>query len=163
VTRRIIAIAVLVLLLAAVGWQWHADNAEAQEHTLTSVDPDAATHMAVALKGLPDQRFERRNGRWVNLDATATDEGRAEELVSLAATPVADWKPAGDFDPVKIGLAPPIAVLTIDGTRIEFGEMTALGKQRYARVGKRIAFVPAQALPRAPRTQALPTTLKPVP
>ena len=160
--RRLFVAAAVMLLLAAVGWQWHADEADAREHTLTSLDPDTATRMALTLKGLPDQRFERRNGRWVNLDTATTDEGRAEELVSLAATPVADWKPAGDFDPTKIGLAPPTAVLTIDGTRIEFGEMTALGKQRYARVGQRIAFVPAQALPRAPRTQALPTAMKPV-
>ena len=160
--RRLFVAAAVMLLLAAVGWQWHADEADAREHTLTSFDPDTATQMALTLKGLPDQRFERRNGRWVNLDTATTDEGRAEELVSLAATPVADWKPAGDFDPTKIGLAPPTAVLTIDGTRIEFGEMTALGKQRYARVGQRIAFVPAQALPRAPRTQALPTAMKPV-
>jgi len=162
VARRLFVAAAVMLLLAAVGWQWHADEADAREHTLTSLDPDTATQMALTLKGLPDQRFERRNGRWVNLDTATTDEGRAEELVSLAATPVADWKPAGDFDPTKIGLAPPTAVLTIDGTRIEFGEMTALGKQRYARVGQRIAFVPAQALPRAPRTQALPTAMKPV-
>lgn len=160
-TFRLVVIGIVVLLLAAVGWQWHADEADAREHTLTSLDPDTATHMAVSLKGLPDQRFERRNGRWINPDAATTDEGRAEELASLAATPVGDWKPATDFDPAKIGLAPPIAVLTIDGTRIEFGEMTALGKQRYARVGQRIAFVPAQALPRAPRTQALPTAMKP--
>jgi len=162
VTFRIIVAAAVVLLLAAVGWQWHADEADAREHTLTSLDPDTATQMALTLKGLPDQRFERRDGRWVNLDTAATDEGRAEELVSLAVTPVTDWKPAADFDPAKVGLAPPIAILTIDGTRIEFGEMTALGKQRYARVGQRIAFVPAQALPRAPRTGALPTTMKPV-
>lgn len=161
-TFRIIVAAAVVLLLAAVGWQWHADEADAREHTLTSLDPDTATQMALTLKGLPDQRFERRDGRWVNLDTAATDEGRAEELVSLAVTPVTDWKPAADFDPAKVGLAPPIAILTIDGTRIEFGEMTALGKQRYARVGQRIAFVPAQALPRAPRTGALPTTMKPV-
>jgi len=162
VTLRLVVAALVVLLLAAVGWQWHADDADAREHTLTSLDPDTANHMAVTLKGVPDQRFERRNGRWVNLDAATTDEGRAEELASLASTPVADWKPAADFDPAKVGLAPPIAVLTIDGTRIEFGDMTALGKQRYARVGQRIAFVPAQALPRAPRTQALPTAMKPL-
>jgi hypothetical protein len=159
---RIIVAAAVVLLLAAVGWQWHADEADAREHTLTSLDPETATQMALTLKGLPDQRFERRNGRWVNLDTASTDEGRAEELVSLAVTPVTDWKPAADFDPAKLGLAPPVAILTIDATRIEFGEMTALGKQRYVRVGQRIAFVPAQALPRAPRTQALPTVMKPV-
>ncbi|HVI56519.1 MAG TPA: hypothetical protein VM621_15855 [Luteibacter sp.] len=159
---RLFVAAAVALLLAAVGWQWHADDADAREHTLTSLDPDTATQMTLALKGLPDQRFERRNGRWVSLDTATTDEGRAEELASLATTPVADWKPAGDFDPAKVGLSPPIAVLTIDGNRIEFGEMTALGKQRYARVGQRIAFVPAQALPRAPRTASLPTAMKPV-
>lgn len=159
---RLFVIAVVVALLAGVAWQWRADEADVREHSLTSIDPDSATRMALTLKGLPDQRFERRHGLWVNPDAPSTDEGRAEELASLASTPVTDWKPAADFDAAKIGLAPPIAVLTIDGTRIEFGEMTALGKQRYARVGQRIAFVPAQALPRAPRTQALPTTMKPV-
>jgi hypothetical protein len=163
VTLRIVVITAVVLLLAAVGWQWHADDADVREHTLTALDPDTATHMAVALNGLPEQRFERRQGHWVDLDSATTDEGRAEELASLAATPVAEWKPAEDFDPRKIGLAPPLGVLTIDGTRIDFGEMTALGKQRYARVGQRIAFVPAQALPRTPRTQALPTAMKPVP
>jgi hypothetical protein len=94
----------------------------------------------------------------VNLAGGPTDEGRVEELASLAATPVAAWKPASNFDAARIGLAPPVATLVVDGTRVEFGEMAALGKQRYAKVGQRIAFVPAQALPRAPRTQSLPTT-----
>lgn len=152
-----LGLALVVLLLGAVGWQWHADEADVREHTLTALDPDSVQHIEVELKGLPEQRFERRDGHWVNVSG-ATDEGRAEELASLAETPVVEWKPAADFNPARIGLSPPIAVLTLDGTRIEFGEMTALGKQRYARVAGRIAFVPAQALPRAPRTASLPTT-----
>lgn len=152
---RIAGLLVLVLLVGAVAWQWHADATDAREHTLTSLAPDAVSRIEVGLAGLPVQRFERRDGHWVG-DTGQADQGRAAELAALAATPVAEWKPAGDFDPAKIGLKPPLAVLVLDGTRLEFGEMTALGRQRYVRAGNRVAFVPAQALPRAPRTATLP-------
>lgn len=154
---RIAALLALIVLVGAAAWQWHADEADARAHTLTPLDPDAIGHVTVALRGAPLQHFERRNGHWVSPEGH-TDQGRAGELAGLAATPVASWQPASDFDAAKIGLAPPLAVLTLDDVRIEFGEMTALGKQRYVRIGNRIAFVPAQALPRAPRTASLPTT-----
>ncbi|SFW52200.1 hypothetical protein [Luteibacter sp. UNCMF366Tsu5.1] len=151
---RLIGLVVLVVLVAAVAWQWHADEADAQAHRLTALDPDAVNHIEVALKGLPPERFDRRDGRWTSATA-ATDEGRAEDLAALAATPVASWRPASEFDAAKIGLAPPVAVLTLNDTRIEFGDMTALRKQRYVRVDRQIAIVPAQALPRPPRADSL--------
>jgi len=154
---RLIAAGVLVALVAAVAWQWHADAVEASEHTLTPLDAAAVRHVSVELRGLPPQHFEREGGHWTT-QGKPTDEGRAEELTELASTPVADWKPAADYAPSKVGLDPPVAVLTLDDTRIEFGDMTAVGKQRYARVGDRMAFVPAQALPRAPRTASIPTS-----
>jgi hypothetical protein len=160
---RLIGLLVVFTLIGGVAWQWHADESDAREHTLTALDPDAVSHIEVALKGLPAQRFDRHNGHWVTDGVREADEGRASELASLAATPVATWKPASAFDAAKIGLAPPIAVLVLDGVRVEFGDMAALGKQRYAKVGDRIAFVPAQALPRAPRTASLPTHDSPAP
>ena len=153
---RIVGVLLLVVLVAAVAWQWHSDEAEAREHTLTALDPDAVRHIEIDMRGLPNQRFERRDGHWTGTTAPA-DEGRAQDLAALATTPVVEWRPASAFDAAKIGLSPPLAVLVLDGTRVEFGEMTALGKQRYAKVGDRIAIVPAQALPRAPRTASLPT------
>jgi hypothetical protein len=155
VKARLAGLLLLVVLVAAVAWQWRADERDALEHTLTAIDPDAVRHIEVDLPGLPGQRFERRDGHWTSTTATV-DEGRAQDLAALAATPVADWRPASDFDPAKIGLSPPVAVLVLDGTRVAFGDMTALGRQRYARVGDRIAIVPAQALPRPPRTASLP-------
>lgn len=154
---RIAGIACIVALVAAVAWQWHADDADARAHTLTALDPDAVRHIEVDLRGLPGQRFDRNQGRWTSAAAHA-DEGRAEDLASLAATPVASWRTASEFDAAKIGLSPPVAVLVLNDIRLEFGDMTALGKQRYVKVGDRIAIVPAQALPRAPRTASLPTT-----
>lgn len=153
---RLAALFVLVILVGAVAWEWHTDETDARAHRLTTLDPDAIGRIDVALKGYPSQRFERRAGHWIDTSGTPADEGRADELAALATTPVNAWKPSADFDAAKIGLASPTAVLVLDGTRIEFGEMTALGKQRYVRVGDRIAFVAAQALPRAPRTRNLP-------
>lgn len=155
--RRLLAILALFALIGAVAWQWHADETEAAAHRLTSLDPAAVSRIEVRLKGWPEQRFERREGRWTG-DAAHVDEGRADELAALADTPVAEWRPASAFDAAKIGLAPPLATLVLDDVRVDFGEMTALGKRRYVRVGDRVAIVPAQALPRAPRTAALPTT-----
>jgi len=155
---RLIGLLVLTLLVGAVAWQWHVDESDARAHTLTPLDPEAITRIEVAFKGSTPQRFERRDGRWIaEGNGSVVDQGRLNDLAALAATPVSDWKPSAAFDPAKIGLAPPIAVLVLDDVRIDFGDLAALGRQRYARVGNRIAFVPAQALPRAERTAALPT------
>jgi hypothetical protein len=149
---RIIGIVVLLALIGAVAWQMHADTAELHAHTLTNLDPIAVKRIDLTMKGVAPQHFERSGDGW-----TGVDQGRPADLALLAETPVAEWKPASDFDLSKLGLTPPLAVLTLDDTRIEYGDMAALGRQRYARVGNRIAFIPAQALPRAPRTKALPT------
>lgn len=154
---RLLALAVLAIVVAAVAWQWHADESDAREHTLTGLEPQAVTRIDVSLHGFAAQHFERRDGHWVTSGSSQVDEGRVDELADLAQTPVYEWKARADFDPAKIGLSQPTAVLTLDGTRLEFGEMTALGKRRYVRVGDRVAIVPAQALPRPPRMQALPT------
>lgn len=152
---RLLALAVLAIVVAAVGWQWHADEADAREHTLTALEPSSVSRIEVALHGFATQRFTRRDGRWTASGAALVDEGRIGELADLAQTPVAEWKPLAEIDPAKLGLAPPIAVLVLDDVRLEFGDMTALGKRRYVRVGDRVAIVPAQALPRPPRMQAL--------
>lgn len=152
---RLLALAVLAIVVAAVGWQWHADEADAREHTLTGLDPGRLERIDVSLRGFAEQHFERHDGHWTS--SGTVDEGRVDELADLARTPVLEWKPLADVDAGKIGLSPPTAVLTLDNVRLEFGDMTALGKHRYVREGDRVAIVPAQALPRPPRMQALPT------
>lgn len=159
---RLIGLLVVALLVSAVAWQWHADENDARAHTLTTLAPDAITRVEVAFRGVPAQRFARHDGHWITegtgtADTGATDEGRLGDLAALAATPVTAWRPTAAFDPAKIGLSPPVAVLVLDDVRIEFGDLAALGKQRYAKVGDRIALVPAQALPRPARAAPLPT------
>jgi hypothetical protein len=80
---------------------------------------------------------------------------RLGDLADTAAAHVLSWRPAGDFDPAKIGLAPPRAVLELDGQRLEFGESSVTGPQHYVRIGQRVALVSSRYVPRSPAT---PTT-----
>ena len=61
-----------------------------------------------------------------------------------------NWRPLADFELAKIGLAPPHAVLTLDGQTLAFGINAVTGPQRYVRVGERVALVSARYMPRSP-------------
>jgi hypothetical protein len=63
---------------------------------------------------------------------------------------VLSWRPAGDFDLAKIGLAPPRAVLQLDGQSLAFGVNAVTGPQHYVHVGQRIALVSSRYMPRSP-------------
>ncbi|WP_324348244.1 DUF4340 domain-containing protein [Pinirhizobacter sp.] len=148
--RRLTMVTVVAFLALAMWLQVYRDNSRAQQQMLSSLDEAAITHVELAFRGGPRTSWTRRDGAW-QLDGspgTAVDQGRLEDLVNLAAAPVASWRPASDFDIAKLGLAPPVATLRLDGTTLEFGEPAAIGQLRYARVGERIALVPLQALPR---------------
>ena len=79
-------------------------------------------------------------------------DGRLSELADTAAAQVLSWRPASDFELARIGLAPPQAVLGLNGQRLEFGEMSVTGPQHFVRVGERIALVSARYMPRSPAT-----------
>jgi len=149
--RRLALLAVVVALLAVAGWQWRRD-AQAAPGTLLTLDPAAVDHIALAISGAPAVHYEKRDGHWWSVDGAPrrTDDGRLAELADTAAANVLGWRPASDFQPAKIGLTPPAAVLTLNGQRIEFGETSVTGPQRYVRVGDRIALVPAHYTPRPP-------------
>lgn len=148
--RRLTMVTVVTFLAGAMWLQVHRDNSRAQQLMLLPVDEAAITHVELAFRGAPRKSWTHRDGTWT-LDGspgTAVDQGRLEDLVNLAAAPVASWRPVSDFDIAKLGLAPPLATLRLDDTTLEFGEPAAIGQLRYARVGERIALIPLQALPR---------------
>ena len=78
------------------------------------------------------------------------DDDRLRDLADIAAARVLSWRPLTDFEPAKIGLAPPQAVLTLDGQTLAFGVNAVAGPQRYVRVGERVALVSARYMPRSP-------------
>lgn len=149
--QRLSLLVGVLVVLALAAWQWQHDAHKAAG-SLLPLAPDSITHIALALGATPAMHYEKRDGHWWRVDGTpaAADDGRLAELASTAAAPVMSWRAASDFDPAKIGLQPPQAILRLDGQTLEFGETAVTGAQRYVRVGKRVALVPLRFSPRPP-------------
>jgi hypothetical protein len=141
----------VAVLVALAAWQWHHDRAAAPG-VLLALQPAAIAHIQLQVHGQPLQRFEKRGGHWWTVAAKPqrVDDGRLDAMAAIAAAPVVRWRAAGDFDAAKIGLDPPALVLRLDGQSIAYGTMAAFGPQRYVRVGRRIALIPAQYVPPPP-------------
>jgi hypothetical protein len=151
--RLILLLAVLALLLLA-GWQLQRD-ARNETGPLTSIDPASVTHITLTLPGMPAMHYEKRAGHWWRTggNPARANDARLSDLADTAAAHVLSWRPVGDFDPAKIGLTPPKAVLDLDGQMLEFGEISVTGPQHYVRVGQRVALVSSRYMPRSPAAQ----------
>lgn len=151
--RLLLLLAALTLMLLAV-WQLQRD-ARNETGPLTSIDPASVTRITLTLPGAPTMHYEKRDGHWWRIDGTPVRaiDARLGDLADAAAAHVLGWRPAGDFDAAKIGLAPPKAVLALDGQTLEFGETSVTGPQHYVRVGARVALVSSRYMPRSPETR----------
>lgn len=152
--QRVVLLLAVIALLGLAGWQLQRD-ARNRTAPLTSLDPASITHIALSLPGAPPLHYEKRDGHWWRTDGTPArvDDARLSDLTDTAAAHVLSWRPASDFDLAKIGLAPPRAVLDLDGQSLEFGELSVTGPQHYVRVGQQIALVSARYMPRSPATR----------
>ena len=151
--RLLLLLAVAALLLLA-GWQLRRDALRAPGN-LTALSPAAITRVALTLPGAPTLHYEKRAGHWWRTDGTPARaiDSRLDDLTAIAAAPVLGWRKASDFDPARIGLAPPQAVLVLDGHALEFGATAVTGPQHYVRVGRRIALVSPRYMPSSPATR----------
>lgn len=147
--QRLWLFAIAALLVAAAAWQWRHDSAEAPG-TLLATPAQDITDVTLSIGNGAVEHYSRRDGHWWRTDGTRAraDDGRLGELTDTAAAPVLSWRPISDFEPAKIGLAPPVAVLSLDGRRLEFGDTAVTGPQRYVRVGDRVALVSVRYTPR---------------
>lgn len=149
--QRLLLLIVVAALLVLAGWQWRRD-AQDDTGTLLALNPASISHISLTLPGAATLRYEKRDSHWWRTDGTPARaiDGRLNELAGTAAAHVLSWRPMSDFDPAKIGLSPPQAVLTLDGQTLEFGESSVTGPQHYVRVGQRVALVSTRYIPRSP-------------
>jgi hypothetical protein len=152
--QHLILLLVVAALLALAGWQLRRD-AQNDTGTLLALDPAGISHITLTLRGAPAMHYEKRAGHWWRTDGTPARaiDGRLNELAQTAAAHALSWRPASDFDPAKIGLAPPQATLELDGLTLEFGESSVTGPQHYVRAGQRVALVSTRYMPRSPALQ----------
>jgi len=153
--QRLWLAGIVAALLVVAGWQRQQDRAQATG-TLLALDPASVNSVALAIGNGNTEHFARRDGHWWRTDGTPAraDDGRLGELADTAAAAVLSWRPLHDFDPARIGLATPVAVLTLDGQRLEFGETSVTGPQRYVRVGDRVALISVRYTPRGATGEA---------
>lgn len=152
--RRVIGLLIVLTLLVVAGWQMQRDAAH-DHPVLTTLDPVNIQRITLTLAGMPPMHYQQRAGHWWRVDGTPTraDDARLSDLAGIAAAPVLQWRAASDFDAAKIGLAPPRAVLQLNGQTLAFGEASVTGPQHYVRVGQRVALVSARYMPRSPATK----------
>ena len=150
-SRLLLLLGVAVLAALAL-WQWQRDE-HAAPGTLLALDPAAITQVTLQLGDAPAVHYAKRDGHWWRADGQRVDDRYLASLTAAAAAPVLQWRAANDFDAAKIGLAPPQAVLILDGQRLAFGAMSATGPQCYVQVGARVALVSLRFLPQAPKAE----------
>lgn len=149
----------MLVLLAVTAWQLQRD-ANQLSGNLTPLDPARIQKISLTVSGAGTIRYEKHDdGHWWRSDGMphqVVDDNRLVDLTDTAAAHVLSWRPASDFDPAKIGLTPPQAVLVLDGYTLEFGETSVTGPQHYVRVGERIALVSSRYMPRSPEIGTTP-------
>ena len=150
-SRFLMLLGVAVLIALAL-WQWQRDERTAPG-TLLALDPAAITAVTLQLGDAPVVHYTKRDGHWWRADGQRVDDHYLDGLAAAAAAPVLQWRATGDFDAAKIGLAPPQAVLSLDGRRLTFGAMSATGPQCYVQVGARVALVSLRFMPQAPKAE----------
>lgn len=154
--RTGLSLAAVAVLLAWSLWQWRSDRADA---TLLPLDPASISRISVTRQEQPTRHYARHDdGHWyekVDGATTRVEDTRLQRLAALATTPVLEWRDTADMDAARVGLANAPVRVELDGHALDWGSLAAFGPQRFVRVGKRIAVVPARYSPRtAPRTNA---------
>lgn len=148
-----LAIAAIVLV-AAVLWVGRREYLR-DPPTLTALDPATVTRIELDIPALAPQVFERRTDGWwrVRPSEARADDARVQRLANLATSAVARWIPLSEVTLSRVGLDHPSATLVLDGTRLEYGGLTAIDDLRYVRVGDKIALMPRQYSPEVMLTQ----------
>ena len=143
-TRTNLFLLVMVVLLGIAAFaELRRESAMARD-PLTTIDPDTIRVLAIQCQGCTTRRYEKSNGHWVMREpkvSPARDEAVAR-LAAIVRAPVRFRRPAGELDPSKLGLRPPVATLEVDGVPLKFGTTDAIHNDRYVEFGGTIALVP---------------------
>ena len=136
-------LAMVTLLGVAVFAEMRRERALARD-PLTTMDPERIRSLAVTCQGCTARRFEKVDGHWMMREPKeqpANDDAVAR-LAAIVRAPVRYRRPADEMDATKLGLEPPVATLTVDGTVLKFGTTDAIHNDRYVEAGGTIALVP---------------------
>ncbi len=137
----ILASVVAILGLAAVAEQ--ARERMMAPKPLTALDRKTVREIVLECPACPRRRIERVQGAWSLAEpfVLPADVGTVERLLDIGSAPVRHRYKIEKFDPDKIGLEPPSAILTLGTQRLTFGTTDAISQMRYVRVGDAVALM----------------------
>ena len=144
-TRNLLGLAAAVALLGGAVYAEVQRERAMLPQPLTQVDPQRAQRLEIQCAAVcRSRRFERRAGGWQMLepyDAPANAEAIAH-LFAVTRAPVRMRLDLRDHDPSRLGLAPPLVTLIIDGARIAVGDEDPIEHDRYVLADGMLARVP---------------------
>ena len=144
-TRNLLLLAIAVLVLGSAVYAEIARERGLLPQPLTNIDAAAARTLEIRCAAVcRSRRFERRADGWYMLEPYAKPaSGEAiAHLFAVTHAPIRTRLDAHDHDPAKLGLAPPLITLAVDGIEIAVGDEDPILHDRYVRVGALLARVP---------------------
>jgi len=140
---NVFLLAMVALLGVAVYAELRREDAMVRD-PLTRIDPKSIRSLSIRCDACTTRRFEKVDGHWrmrEPKDAIADDVAVAR-LAAIVAAPVRYRHAAGELEPAKLGLDPPLATLDVDGVVLKFGTTDAIHNDRYVEADGMIALVP---------------------
>ncbi len=132
----------LALLLAGLVWLSLEQQNKDQNTTITSLLPDQITQIVIENSKDPSIRLERKANGWM---MTSPSMAKADDVMVSNLLEITRTKSIRRFSAPdnleEFGLDPPMAVLTLDQTRIEMGAIHPMNQRRYLRVGNMIHMI----------------------
>jgi len=112
--------------------------------TVTDIDPQQVRHIRLARPGAATLEFTRQDDKW-HLDgqpALPADDFQVHTILALLDTLSVRSYPADALDDLAaLGLQPPQASASFDGTDIDVGGTDAIENLRYLRIGDTVHLV----------------------
>lgn len=143
-TRNTLLLALAVVALGAAVYAQLAHERSQMPQALTQLDTRRVRRLEIHCAQCTTRVFERRGDAWQMrqpLDAPA-DPDAVQRLLGLAHATVRVRAPLANYDPAKLGLAPPQFTVVIDATRVEIGDEDPIDHDRYVRIGDELLRVP---------------------
>lgn len=143
-TRNIVLLVVAVGVLGGGVYAEVARERTLAVHPLTALDPASVQHFEIRCRDCQTRRFERDSTGWRMLEpyAQPANPESVARLLAVVRAPVRTRAKLADYDPAKLGLAPPQFTLTFDQVTIEIGGEDPIEHDRYVRLGDELLRVP---------------------
>jgi hypothetical protein len=143
-TRNILLLAVGVAVLGGAVYAELVRERSFAAQPLTTLDPAGVQRIEIRCRDCQTRRFERDGTGWRMLEpyAQPAKADSVARLLAVVQAPVRTRAKLADYDPAKLGLAPPQFTLTFDQTIIEIGGEDPIEHDRYVCLGDELLRVP---------------------